>query len=281
MTSVTEREPVQDSIQQDSIQQDLLLQSQPEQQPTAKQELTKAAPLITASGDSLTLDQVIYRYSKGTKVSMAGLGPISLQVKAGEFLCVVGPSGSGKSTLLSLLAGFLKPQQGQIRLADQPVNGPDSRLTLVQQEPALFPWLTVKGNIGFGLNKLKETARQTRIQDALRQVGLAGYEKRRIHELSGGQRQRVSIARALAIQPGLLLLDEPFSALDVQTRTQLADELLGIWWEQKVTVIFVTHHLDEALHLGQRVIALKDGGIALDEEAKNLSVAQLRATLES
>ncbi|MDB5044559.1 MAG: transporter ATP-binding protein [Deinococcus sp.] len=233
-------------------------------------------------GASLTLDGVSYRYTGRRAQAAAGIGPLNLKVDAGEFLCVVGPSGSGKSTLLSLLAGFLRPQQGQILLADTPVVGPHPRLTLVQQEAALFPWRTVAGNIAFGLEsqRLPRAERDSRIADALRQVGLTGYGDRRVHELSGGQRQRVSLARALATQPGLLLLDEPFSALDVQTRTSLADELLGIWWQQKITVVFVTHQLEEALHLGQRVVALKDGEVALDARAKDVSVKQLRETLE-
>lgn len=227
------------------------------------------------SGTSLTLENVTYRY-KG----QAGVGPLDIHVNPGEFLSIVGPSGSGKSTLLSLLAGFLRPQQGQIKLGGQVIHGPHPSLTLVQQESALFPWLNVAGNIAFGLNKLGRPERQTRVQEALKLVGLSEYGTRRVHELSGGQRQRISLARALAVKPGLLLLDEPFSALDVQTRTGLADELLGIWWQQKVTVIFVTHHLDEALHLGQRVIALKDGLVALDAKAKGLSAKELRGVLE-
>ena len=119
----------------------------------------------------------------------------------------------------------------------------------MQQEGALFPWLDVAGNVKFGLKRLGRADRDARAAEALRLVGLDGYGARRVHELSGGQRQRVSLARALAVKPGLLLLDEPFSALDVQTRTSLADELLGIWWQQKVTVVFVTHQLEEALHL--------------------------------
>lgn len=230
-----------------------------------------------AQGDSLTLDGVLFRYGRGH----AGLGPVDLHVEPGEFLCVVGASGSGKSTLLSLLAGFLRPQRGQIRLAGVPLTGPHPRLTLVQQEAALFPWLTVAGNVAFGLRGLPRPERDVRVLDALRQVGLQGYETRRVHELSGGQRQRVSLARALAIQPGLLLLDEPFSALDEQTRTSLADELLGIWWAHKLTVVFVTHHLDEALHLGRRVIALRAGEIALDAPSRSLSVQQLREVLDS
>lgn len=237
-----------------------------------------SSPHVIA-GTSLTLESVNYHYKRGASKG-AGVGPLDLHVNPGEFLSVVGPSGSGKSTLLSLLAGFLRPQQGHIKLGGQIIHGPHPQLTLVQQEAALFPWLTVAGNVAFGLNKLKRAEREARVQDALKLVGLGDYGKRRMHELSGGQRQRISLARALAIKPGLLLLDEPFSALDVQTRTQLADELLGIWWQQKVTVVFVTHHLDEALHLGQRVIALKDGTVALDAKAKSLSVGGLRKVLE-
>jgi len=229
-------------------------------------------------GLGLTLDGVTYRYGRGH----AGVGPLNLQVSPGEFLCVVGPSGSGKSTLLSLLAGFLRPQAGQIRLGDTPVQGPDPRLTLVQQEAALFPWRTVAGNLAFGLERqrLPRAEREARVEDTLKLVGLEGYGPRRVHELSGGQRQRVSLARALAVQPRLLLLDEPFSALDDRTRTVLSDELLGIWWARKVTVVFVTHNLEEALALGQRVVALRGGEVVLDARAETLDVAKLRATLE-
>ena len=227
------------------------------------------------AGSSLSLDRVTYRYGRGG----AGVGPLDIQVAPGEFLCVVGPSGSGKSTLLSLLAGFLRPQQGQIRLGGDVVQGPHPALTLVQQEPALFPWLTVAGNVAFGLKRLSGPERSARVEEALRLVGLSGYGGRRVHELSGGQRQRVSLARALAVKPGLLLLDEPFSALDHATRTSLADELLAIWWEQKVTVVFVTHQLDEALHLGRRVVALRRGEVALDAPSQGLSVQELRQVL--
>ena len=229
-----------------------------------------------ALGQSLDLSGVTYRYGRGG----AGVGPLNLHVEPGEFLCIVGPSGSGKSTLLSLLSGFLRPQTGEIRLGGEVVRGPHPALTLVQQEAALFPWLTVGGNVAFGLKGLNAGEKAARVTDALRLVGLGGYEPRRPHELSGGQRQRVSIARALAVRPGLLLLDEPFSALDHATRTALADELLGIWWQQKVTVVFVTHQLDEALHLGQRVVALQGGAVALDSPSKSLSVGELKRVLQ-
>ncbi|GGM02183.1 ABC transporter ATP-binding protein [Deinococcus aerophilus] len=238
-----------------------------------------AARTSDGLGRSLSLTGVGYRYG-GRGQSGAGVGPLNLHIAPGEFVCVVGPSGGGKSTLLSLLAGFLAPQSGQIQLGGEAVRGPHPGLTLVQQEAALFPWLTVTGNVAFGLRGLKRSERAARVSDALRQVGLAGYGPRRVHELSGGQRQRVALARALAVQPGVLLLDEPFSALDHATRTALADELLGLWWQHKLTVVFVTHQLDEALHLGGRILALKNGEVALDAPAKTLSVPRLREVLE-
>ena len=226
-------------------------------------------------GAPLALRDVSHRYGVGG----AGVGPLNLTVPSGEFVCVVGPSGSGKSTLLGLLAGFLQPQVGEVQLAGRALRGPDARLTLVQQEHALFPWRTVEGNVAFGLEcrRVKAPERRERSRAALALVGLQDYAGRRVHELSGGQRQRVSIARALATRPELLLLDEPFSALDVATRHALGDELLGIWRETGTTVVFVTHNLDEALALGQRVVALQDGLVALDERADRLDRAKLEA----
>lgn len=230
---------------------------------------------------SLDLDGVTFRFhgraAPAGALPAAGIGPLDLHVQPGEFLCIVGPSGSGKSTLLNLLSGFLTPQRGEIRVGGVPLRGPHRQLTLVQQEPALFPWLTVAGNVAFGLRGLRRTERDARVQEALGLVGLDGYGARRVHELSGGQRQRVSLARALAVRPGLLLLDEPFSALDVQTRAALGRELRGIWERQRITVVFVTHHLDEALSLGERVVALRDGQVSLDEASAGLSRAALDA----
>lgn len=247
--------------------------------PTSDEKLSSTPPQAVQGrirGASLDLNQVTYRYRQGG----AGVGPLNLHVEPGEFITVVGPSGSGKSTLLGLLSGFLHPQQGEIRLGGDPVRGPHPALTLVQQESALFPWLTVGGNVAFGLNRMQRDQKNARITEALHLVGLDGYEHRRPHELSGGQRQRVSIARALAVRPGLLLLDEPFSALDHATRTALADELMAIWWDQKITVVFVTHHLDEALHLSQRVVALRQGTLALDAPSRELTLPKLRRVLE-
>lgn len=243
--------------------------------------MNRAAPAPLAAGRGgapLNLNGVTYHY-QGRRAAGAGVGPLNLDVPGGEFLCVVGPSGSGKSTLLSLLAGFLKPQSGQISLGGEVVRGPHPRLTLVQQEAALFPWLTASGNVAFGLRGVPRAERDARVQDALRQVGLDGYGPRRPHELSGGQRQRVALARALVTRPGLLLLDEPFSALDHATRTTLADELLTLWRQTGVTVVFVTHQLEEALHLGQRVVALRGGQVALDAPAAQTSVDDLKRLL--
>ncbi|WP_189088229.1 ABC transporter ATP-binding protein [Deinococcus ruber] len=236
-------------------------------------------------GAALSLTNVEYRYAgnRAGDGQPAGLGPLTLSIQPGEFVCVVGPSGSGKSTLLGLLSGFLKPQQGQMTLSGRELSGPVPELTLVQQEHALFPWLTVLGNVGFGLKTrhLSRQEQERRALAALKQVGLEEYAPRRIHQLSGGQRQRVSLARALAVQPSLLLLDEPFSALDVTTRHQLGEELLGIWLTQGSTVLFVTHNLDEALSLGQRVVALRGGQLALDAPAQDLTLQDLKASLES
>ncbi|MFC4453073.1 ABC transporter ATP-binding protein [Deinococcus sonorensis] len=237
---------------------------------------------MSSQGATLALQDVTYRYGASRTQAPAGVGPLQLSVAAGEFVCVVGPSGSGKSTLLSLLSGFLKPQAGQILLDQQVLRGPDQALTLVQQEHALFPWRTVLGNVMFGLEsrRMPRAERQQRARAALEMVGLDGYADRRVHELSGGQRQRVSLARALALRPRLLLLDEPFSALDVNTRATLGQELLTLWQRQGSTVLFVTHNLDEALSLGQRVVALRAGAVALDQLAEELSIETLRAVLD-
>ena len=228
----------------------------------------------------LRLENVGYAYAHGAQTK-AALEPLNLNIRRGEFVCVVGPSGSGKSTLLSLLAGFLKPQQGQILLEGRPLDGPNAGQTLVQQEAALFPWRTVRGNVEFGLEqkRVPRNERRKKALETLELVGLLEYAERRVHELSGGQRQRVSIARGLALEPSLLLLDEPFSALDVSTREKLGSELLELWKRTGTTILFVTHHLDEALKLGQRVIALREGVMVLEGESANITEAQLRALL--
>lgn len=194
-----------------------------------------------------------YKVDDGPR--LLALDNINLQVKAGEFLCIVGPSGCGKSTLLHLIAGLQHPTSGQILVDDKPVDDPGTDRILIFQELGLFPWLTVGQNIEFGL-KMKDVAkaeRAERIQYYLRLVHLSQFKDSYTHQLSGGMRQRVALARALATEPDVLLMDEPFAALDAQTRDLLHDELERIWAETGRTIIFVTHNVREAVRLGDRV----------------------------
>lgn len=184
------------------------------------------------------------------------LHDINLEVGDGEFLCLLGPSGCGKSTLLSILAGFLAPSSGEVRIDGQIVVGPDPRRIFVFQERGVFPWLTVEGNIGFGLSKIPRPERARRIAHYVRMVGLQGFEKAYPGELSGGMKQRLEVARALAVNPDMLFLDEPFGALDSITRLVMRSELLRIWEVERKTIIFVTHDIDEAVQLADRVVVM-------------------------
>jgi NitT/TauT family transport system ATP-binding protein len=181
---------------------------------------------------------------------------IDLQVGDGEFVCLLGPSGCGKSTLLNAMAGFLKPTSGAIRVDGEIVRGPDPRRIFVFQERGVFPWLTVEGNIGFGLSQLSRSERAQRVDHYIRMVGLEGFEKSYPHELSGGMKQRVEVARALAVNPDVLFLDEPFGALDSITRMIMRGELLRIWQAERKTILFVTHDIDEAVQLADRVVVM-------------------------
>jgi NitT/TauT family transport system ATP-binding protein len=185
--------------------------------------------------------------------STAVLNDINLEVGDGEFLCLLGPSGCGKSTLLSAMAGFLSPTSGEIRIDGEVVGRPDPRRIFVFQERGVFPWLTVEGNIGFGLFKLLRAEREQRIAHYVKMVGLRGFEKAYPPELSGGMKQRLEVARALAVNPDMLFLDEPFGALDSITRLIMRGELLRIWEAERKTIIFVTHDIDEAVQLADRV----------------------------
>ena len=184
------------------------------------------------------------------------LDNVSLEVGKGEFVCLLGPSGCGKSTMLNVIAGFLTPTSGRVLIDGQAVRGPDRRRVFVFQERGVFPWLTVEGNIGFGLFDLPQAERETRIAHYVEMVGLKGFEKAYPRELSGGMKQRVEVARALAVDPDMLYLDEPFGALDSITRLVMRSELLRIWEAERKTIIFVTHDIDEAVQLSDRVIVL-------------------------
>jgi ABC-type nitrate/sulfonate/bicarbonate transport system ATPase subunit len=181
---------------------------------------------------------------------------INLAVADGEFVCLLGPSGCGKSTLLNTMAGFLSPTSGEVRVNNEIVQGPDPRRIFVFQERGVFPWLTVEGNIAFGLAKLTREERERRIAHYVQMVGLQGFEKAYPSELSGGMKQRLEVARALAVNPDMLLLDEPFGALDSITRLTMRQELLRIWHTERKTIVFVTHDIDEAVQLADRVVVM-------------------------
>ncbi|GAO03014.1 ABC transporter ATP-binding protein [Anaeromyxobacter sp. PSR-1] len=203
---------------------------------------------------------------------VVALQDVNIAVHAGEFVCLLGPSGCGKTTLLYALAGHLAPSGGRISIDGVEVKGPGPERLLVFQEPALFPWLTVRQNLVFALRatgiRRGEAAR--RAQAFVAMVGLGGFEDALPHELSGGMRMRVQLARALALDPAVLLMDEPFAALDAQTRGQMQQHLQRIWMRDRKTVVFVTHDVREALVLGDRVVvmAARPGRVLEDLEVR-------------
>ncbi|MFE1599333.1 ABC transporter ATP-binding protein [Methylobacterium sp. ID0610] len=198
----------------------------------------------------------VYRDREGA--DLVALERTRMTIETGEFLCLLGPSGCGKSTLLNLIAGFEAPTSGEIRVAGQRVERPGADRGVVFQQPTLMPWLTVLDNVAFHL-KLKGVAkaeRRERAQHYVDLVGLRGFERHYPAELSGGMSQRVGIARALLMNPAVILMDEPFAALDAQTKSEMQEELVAIWERVKATVIFVTHAVDEALVLGTRIAVM-------------------------
>ena len=187
---------------------------------------------------------------------VAVLEDINLDVREGEFVCILGPSGCGKSTLLNIVGGFFPPTSGEVTIDDARVDGPDPRRIFVFQERGVFPWLTVEGNVGFGLFRLREEERAKRVAHYIQMVGLRGFERAYPRELSGGMKQRLEVARALAVNPDVLYLDEPFGALDSITRLQMRGELLRIWQAERKTILFVTHDIDESVQLADRVVVM-------------------------
>ncbi|VTU37646.1 Taurine import ATP-binding protein TauB [Variovorax sp. PBL-H6] len=190
--------------------------------------------------------------------AVQALEPISLDIAEGEFTCLLGPSGCGKSTLLNILAGFEQPTTGQALMDAMPVRGPDPRRGVVFQQGALFTWMSVRDNVAFGpLATGKSADEAARIAARyLEMVGLTGFARRYPYELSGGMQQRVGIARALANDPEILLMDEPFAALDAQTRELLQEEIRRIWHETRKTVLWITHSIDEALFLATHIVVM-------------------------
>ena len=190
---------------------------------------------------------------------------IDLQVAAGEFVCLVGPSGCGKSTLLNIIGGFLTQTRGEALVEGQIVRGPDPRRIFVFQENGVFPWLTVRENIGFGLSAQREEERVKTVAHYTEMVGLVGFEGAYPRELSGGMRQRVEIARALAANPDIIYMDEPFGALDFITRLKMRTDLVRIWQREKKTILFVTHDIEEAVQLADRIVVMSRRPASIQE----------------
>jgi NitT/TauT family transport system ATP-binding protein len=229
---------------------------------SVSQELEVVAP------SKLAIDNVSKSFNTATGLVQA-LDRVSLQVGEGEFVCLVGASGCGKTTLLNIIAGLEKPDSGTVMADGKPITGPGRERLVMFQEAALFPWLNVLGNVIFGL-KLKPNLRPKDRKDIakyyLELVGLSRFERANIHELSGGMKQRVALARALAPNPRVLLMDEPFAALDALTREQLYGDIQRIWTARHKTIVFVTHNVREAVCLGDRVLLFSPHPGRIQEE---------------
>lgn len=216
---------------------------------------TEAFKATPVSSVKLRMEHVSVMFERDDK-RVSVLEDLNLEISDGEFICLVGPSGCGKSTLLNVMGGLLSPSSGSISIDGEDVLGPDPRRILVFQERGVFPWLTVEGNIGFGLRDLPRRERLERIAHYVQMMRLQGFEHTYPADLSGGMKQRLQVARALAVNPDILYLDEPFGALDWVTRLIMRGELLRIWQTERRTIIFVTHDIDEAVQLADRVVVL-------------------------
>ncbi|MDD1662602.1 MAG: ABC transporter ATP-binding protein [Methanomicrobiales archaeon] len=208
----------------------------------------------------LTIRDLSKVFVTGTGEKVPALGGINLMVEDEEFLCILGPSGCGKTTLLRIIAGLDTPTTGSIQVDGEALSGPSRRIAMIFQEYSLFPWRTVLENVVFGL-EVQGREREDRLAAArkyLDLVGLSSFEKNLPYELSGGMRQRVAVARALATEPTALLMDEPFGALDAQTRNLMQTELQEIWRKTRKTILFVTHSVDEAVFLADRIVVLTE-----------------------
>ncbi len=209
---------------------------------------------------------------------------VTLAVGAGEFVSVVGPTGCGKSTLLNVAAGLLAPSTGRVQVFGQPLAGINPRAGYMFQAESLMPWRTALGNVMAGLEFRGAADAQTRAEDWLRRVGLGGFGDRYPHQLSGGMRKRTSLAQTLALDPDIILMDEPFSALDIQTRQLMENEVLALWQAKKKAVLFITHDLDEAIAMSDRVVVLSAGpashpiGEFVIDIARPRDVAEIKTT---
>lgn len=211
----------------------------------------------TSSTAKVVIENVVKKFNtrNGEVVALNG---VDLEIAENEFVCVVGPSGCGKSTLLNMISGLDTPTEGHVYVNGEEVNGPSAERGVVFQQYALFPWLTVRKNVEFGLKLKGKTKQQLKaeVDKYLKMVDLTQFENAYPKELSGGMKQRVAIARAYAVNPQVLLMDEPFGALDAQTKTQLQSELINTWSQEKKTVFFITHDVEEAVALAQRIVIM-------------------------
>jgi NitT/TauT family transport system ATP-binding protein len=242
----------------------------PQPRPSLDARASTLVPAATAPAEYLCVDH-LQRSFQTAAGRVPALGDISLRVEPRSFVSIVGPSGCGKSTLLQIIAGLLPPSGGEVRFKGNPVRQPPREIIYVFQQytKSIFPWLTILGNVAFGLKHREQLPRdelEARCRDYIRLVGLQGFERYYPYQLSGGMQQRVAIARALVCQPEVLLMDEPFSSLDALTRAHLQQLLLRLWAELKITVLFVTHDIEEAIYLSQRVVVLSRSPATVGED---------------
>lgn len=230
---------------------------------------------------SIDIEHVTHAFenAKGSRVAVED---VSLHIAPGEFVCIVGPSGCGKSTLLNLIAGFTFPTEGDVLVDGSPIEGPGADRGMVFQQHRLFPWMSVRDNVEYGprMAGVSKAERRRISGETLAMVGLLDVADRPPYELSGGMQQRAAIARALCAGPEILLMDEPFSALDALTRERLQDELIEIWQRTNITIVFITHSVDEALYLGSRVVSMSPhpGRIVADQNVSFSSRPDFRAS---
>ena len=245
---------------------------------------TSTSPTATQT-KGISVQGLGVTFGLGGDQPVEALSPVDIEFQPGEFIALVGPSGCGKSTLLNALAGFIKPTAGQALIGGEPVTRPSMDHGMVFQDYALFPWLNVLDNVAFGLERqgMGKAERHARAREYLGMVGLQDFAEKRPRQLSGGMKQRVAIARAFATDPSVILMDEPFGALDALTRRFLQHQLLEIWRRNQKTVVFVTHSVQEAVYLASRVIVMtaRPGRIKLDqaidmEHPRDFSSAEFR-----
>jgi NitT/TauT family transport system ATP-binding protein len=233
--------------------------------------MLQTEPLSAAAPPTKLVLEHVSKWFQTSSLHVHALDDVTLRIEEGEFVCLVGPSGCGKSTLLNMIAGLEHPDRGTVQADGETVVGPGPHRLMMFQEAALFPWLTVLGNVLFGLklsNGLNAVQQRENAEYFLELVGLKRFMHSNVHELSGGMKQRVALARALAPNPSVLLMDEPFGALDALTREQLYGDIQRIWSQHRKTIVFVTHNVREAVCLGDRVILFSPHPGRIREEFK-------------